>query len=409
VLLARSGKGAVAVDWVDGRGWVAEPPSYLRRRALALDGQLPTALPVGTELVLRAVPLRPGRELALTDGRESSPLVEDGDGGLVGRWTVRQDTTLWVAGRFGAVLVHEPFALEVHAVADLPPAVRVEGAPRTVRLLDEPRVGVHFEATDDHGLRQVDLVLRAGTREERRPLARPMGGVRYDRGGLDLRLDDEFLRTVNLPVEVVVEVQDDDDVSGPKWTHSAPLVLIPPHVAEREARRYEALEKLRDGLTDLLAERLLRPAAAKVSPEAERSAQQRVADQAAALLGADFGGLGFSGIARALTRSQLERLERALAAFARQPGPAQRQKLLVATEQAVLGVDAALASLDGTDSRAAARLLSDVALEVVTAINAGRSGGEAQRNDARLDAALEVLDAGGTQLLRLGALGQYLG
>ncbi len=68
--------------------------------------------------------------------------------------------------------------------------MRVEKALRTVRILEEPSVPIHYEAVDDHGLREVDLVLRSGAREERRVLARPQADATIDRGGYELRASD---------------------------------------------------------------------------------------------------------------------------------------------------------------------------------------------------------------------------
>src|SRR5205814_4393758 len=101
------------------------------------------------------------------------PFVDDGVGGVVARWTLGDTTSLWIAGKFGGVRIRQANEQPVTSIADARPEVTVEGAPRTVRLLDEPSVPIHYEASDYHGLREVDLVLRAGRREERRVLSRP--------------------------------------------------------------------------------------------------------------------------------------------------------------------------------------------------------------------------------------------
>src|SRR6185369_12831622 len=120
----------------------------------------------------------------------------------------------------------------VMSIPDQAPRVTVEGAPRTVKLLDEPSIPIHYEATDDHGLREVDLVLRAGTREERRVLSHPAADVLVDRGGYEVQAKDAFFKKTYTPVEITVEARDNDVVSGPKWGKSAPIVVIPPQVGE---------------------------------------------------------------------------------------------------------------------------------------------------------------------------------
>src|SRR5581483_5814210 len=114
------------------------------------------------------------------------------------------------------------------SIADRAPVVRVDGAPRTTHLLDEPSVAIHYEATDDHGLREVDLVLRAGTKEERRVLSRPAADATIDRGGYELRASDAFFSRTFVPVEVRVEARDNDLVAGPKWGKSPSIIVIPP-------------------------------------------------------------------------------------------------------------------------------------------------------------------------------------
>ena len=413
VLLARRGVAPLDLDWLADPALLAEPPAYLHDRTRELEPLEPASLEVGTVLVVGGRARRSGRHLVLTDGKVETPLVEDGQGGLVARWTVLGDTELRVAARFGDVLVLDENQLDVRAIKDLTPIVRLEGAPRTIALLDEPRVAVHYEAADDHGLRQVELVLRAGAREERRPLSQPKGNVRFDRGGVDLRLDDDIFKRSFLPVEVMVEAEDNDAVTGPKWGRSAAIIVVPPRIGEREAMRYGTLEKARDLVTDLLAERLGRTTlgGAELTGQApaERTAQERVLKQVNPALQERFGGLGFGGSMASLVAGQLERLGRAMRGFEAQPGAKTHAALVTATERTVLALDAVLGVLDDRDSRSSALKLSEVATEVASSIALGRATEERGRADRRVDAALSVLDGGAAQLLRLGWLGKDLG
>src|SRR6185295_9346485 len=136
------------------------------------------------------------------------------------------------------------------------PVVTLEGAPKTVKLLDTPEIEISYDAIDDHGLREVHLVLRSAGREERRVLARLDGETIHNRGGHRLRASDAFLKRSYAPVEITVEARDNDPLRGPKWGKSAAITVIPPIVGEPEAMRYEALARSRDGFVDLLAFRI---------------------------------------------------------------------------------------------------------------------------------------------------------
>ena len=88
-------------------------------------------------------------------------------------------------------------------------------------------------------------------------LARLDGVTTTDRGGVVLKLRDAFLKKSHAPVEVTVEAKDNDPLTGdPKWGASPPVTLIPPDVGEPEARRLDALRRVRDALVDTLAWRL---------------------------------------------------------------------------------------------------------------------------------------------------------
>ena len=106
----------------------------------------------------------------LSDGHLEVPFTTDGTDGQVARWTVAGTTTLHIAARFGDVLIREPEPLDVKSVPDAVPLVVLEGAPRRVELADLDRLELRYLAVDDHGLREVNLVLRSGGREERRVL-----------------------------------------------------------------------------------------------------------------------------------------------------------------------------------------------------------------------------------------------
>jgi hypothetical protein len=437
VLAAQDQDAPLRLPWVDEVVMGAAPPEYLHQQSSEVSPFRPTAQPRGTTLTVRGRMLHPGRPVVITDGSRSEPFVDDGAGHVVARWTVAESTTLWIAAEFGApsarggVRVRQADEQVIRSIPDEAPRVTVEGAPRTVRLLDEPSIPVHYEATDDHGLREVDLVLRAGGREERRVLSHPAADVLVDRGGYEVRARDPFFKKVYTPVEITVEARDNDAVSGPKWGKSAAIVVIPPQVGEPEAMRYRALVEARAALTDLTAFRVMDKAPAAAAATAhlvkESEAQATAFRAIQEALGGAYGGIAVRGVIAALARGQMRRLTRALAAEKKTPGPAQHQKLLDETEEALLAFDAGLRTLGYRDSQSVARRLADVAEDVAGGLYTMRT--EARRLEAgepletvkatgtapptpplaRVEAGITVLDGGGKQLLQLGELGLDLG
>ncbi len=433
VLAARDGVAPLDLAWLEAVEMAAAPPEYLHQTASDLLPFSRTSAPRGSAITVRGRPLHEGRALVLTDGKSEVPFVDDGSGALVARWTLADTTSLRVAARFGAVRIAQADEQPILSIADELPTVRVEKAPRTVRILEEPSIAIHYEAVDDHGLREVALVLRSGTREERRVLARPQADATIDRGGYEIRASDPFFKRTFAPVEVTVEARDNDAVSGPKWGKSDALLVILPQVGEPEALRYQALLRARDAVTDLLAFRLgdarapavATPATKKVIPtaaEAKAAAADRFAreaeKQAVAVkavedaLAGTYGGLTFRGRIVSLARGQLRRLAAALDA-AKKSGASsgeKYQKLVEETENALLAIDAGVRTLGMRDTRTVAKRLADVADEAAEAASAARSRAETKVPAvARLDASVEVLGGGAAQLLRLGDLGLDLG
>lgn len=413
VLAAKDDDAPLRLSWLDQVAMGATPPEYLRRSASDVRAFHPTAQPRGTTLAVRGHPLRSGRKIVLTDGATDVPFVDDGAGGLIARWTVQESTTLYVAAMFGPVRVRQVDEQPVTSIPDELPVVKVEGAPRTLRLLDEPRIPVHYEATDDHGLREVDLVLRAGTREERRVLSHPAADVLVDRGGVEIHAKDPFFKKTYTPVEITVEARDNDQVSGPKWGKSAPIVVIPPQVGEPEALRYEALIKARDALTDLTAYRVTEKAPApdqgKAHAAREAAEQEKAVTAVTDALAGSYGGLYVRGVFVSLARGQVRRLNKALAAEKAAPSAAKHQKLADETEAALLALDAGVRMIGDKDTRTVAKRLADVADEAAAALSAASGGSDEKSATARINAAITVLDGGGKQMLRLGDLGLDLG
>src|SRR5262249_27362316 len=135
VLASQDGDAPLRLAWIDQVEMVAVPPEYLRQPSVELTPFLLTAQPRGTVVTVRGRPLHAGRPVMLTDGTTDVPFIDDGSGGLIARWTLAGDTTLSVAANFGGVRIRQPSEQVVNSIPDQVPVVKVEGAPRTVRLL----------------------------------------------------------------------------------------------------------------------------------------------------------------------------------------------------------------------------------------------------------------------------------
>jgi hypothetical protein len=402
VLVARRGSAPVPMSWLDLVRVTVQPPAYLRGSDRAIFPGLGSSEAQGSVIMVRGVPLADGRRLVLSDGRTEVPFVDDGAGGVVARYTLNETSELKIAARFGAVLIPEPDQVTVESVPDAAPVVELEGAPERIELRDFDRKELRYEATDDHGLREIDLVLRAGGREDRRPLARLDGETKLERGAYAIESSDAFLRRTFLPVEVSIEARDDDALSGVKWGKSAAFTLLPVPVGEPEAQRYQALLAARDTLTDLLASEL-GPHDGVSDADQRKADVARTAAAAAGLRAAleqRFAGLRIAPGLKAFLGGQARVLERAL------PTPASSMRR---TEDVLLAVDAGLRGLGNRDAEGVSKHLGDAAEE---AADGAKQALETERRDAglrRLDQALGVLDSGAAHLVVLGPLGRDVG
>jgi hypothetical protein len=429
VLFAWKGVAPVDMAWLGDLEVVARPPDYLHEKEREFHRLAPVALPRGTLITVRGAPLHAGRRLLLSDGHDEVPFVDDGSGKVVARWPVESTVELHVVARFGDVVIRSLDTMELTSIPDEAPTVTLDGAPRQVLLAgpDEvTEIPIKYEAEDDHGLREVHLVLRAGVREERRVLAKLDGEKRRDAGGYVLRTTDAFLKRSHVPVEVRVEAKDNDPVTGPKWGASPAITVIPPDVGEPEARRVDALRALRDKLVDGLAVRIDGPppadaAGRKAHLDGERNA---LADDEAALdaaLGASYAGVRVPGRLAAMLRGQLRKVREAQDAEGRAPGTASHARFVGATEKLVLVLDGVIRGLSQKDAQGAAKQLVDVADDLALGLlqmqrgstgkapTPGAPGGELERGAARADAATHVLAGGATQMQHLGSLGRDIG
>lgn len=404
VLAARKQVAPVPLSWLGSVQVSSQAPHYLRQSDTTLFSFLGgNGQPAGSVLTVHGVPYHEGRNLVLWDGVHEVPFVSDGSGGLVARWTLTETSQLQVAARFGAVLIPEPEALRVEALRDRAPVVELEDAPSQVELKKLERLELRYAALDDHGLTQVDLVLRSGDREDRRTLAKLTDEAKSTRGGHALEARDAFLRRMYLPVVVTIEARDNDAIVGPKWGKSEAIVITPPALGELEAERYKRVDAALTALVDLLAVELVdRPREPKelaLLKERERAAKARAIETLQAALESARGGMALPPGLRSFLAGQARLLQRP------KPGVAAVRN----TEDVALAVDAVTRSLSVRDARNVAKRLADVAEE---AADGAKQARETERRDAglaRLDAAIVALDESAKQLSQLGALGRDLG
>ncbi len=416
ILVARGGVAPVGMAWLADPDFRARPPDYLHLEEHAVVAYQDVALPRGTLLTVRGVPVHTGRRLVLTDGMAEVPFVEDGAGHVVARWPLAESAKLRVVARFGDVVIPDSQDTVMTSIPDGAPIVALDGAPRRIVLAsdeDASEIPVRYEATDDHGLREVHLVMRTGGREERRVLARLDGETRMDRGGYTLRASDPFIRRSHAPIEIRVEAKDSDPVTGPKWGVSDAILVIPPEVGEPEARRLLGLMRLRDVLVDTLAWRLgnALPQDAKERRaflDRETRFDDEVSELLESTLSASYAGVRVPGRLAAMLRGRARKVKEAVSNQARSPSTKAHSVVVKATERMVLVVDAIVRGQGVKDSREIAKELGDVADELATSASLAQKSAEKARGTARMDAAGMVLGGGARSLRKLGALGRDL-
>jgi Domain of unknown function (DUF4175) len=402
VLVAQRGLAPAPMTWLTLVRVTVQPPAYLRATDRVIFPGLGSAEAEGSAVTVHGVAVSSGRRLVLTDGKSEVPFVEDGSGSVVARYVLSSDAELRVAARFGDVLIREAEGVMLQAVPDAVPIVDLEGAPERIELRDFDRQELRYEASDDHGLREIDLVLRAGGREDRRPLTRLDGETKLKHGAYAIESSDPFLRRAFLPVEISVEARDDDTRAELEWGKSATLTLLPVPAGEPEAERYEALRTVRDSLTDLLASELT-PDAAQSDAEHRKSDTARTRALAAelrAVLERRFAGLRLAAGPRAFLGGQARVLDRTLPT----PGSSMRR-----TEDVLLALDAALRALGNRDAAQVAKRLGDAAEEAAEGAKQALTSEGQTSGLRRLGQALDVLRAGVEHLVVLGPLGRDVG
>ncbi len=416
VLVSHGGRAPLDLAWLSpsSSDVHSRPPDYLHREEHHDAPGEELELPRGTLLTFRGTPVHGGRLLGLSDGKVEVPFVDDGAGAVTARWPLAESVELRVVARFGEVVIEDPVHTKVTSIPDAVPTVELAGAPKRISLTkdaDSAEIPIKYKAEDDHGLREVHLVLRAGAREERRVLSRLDGETKTDRGGYVLRPSDAFLKRSHVPVEVRVAAKDNDPITGPKWGESEAILIVPPDVGEPEALRLEALRAIRKGYVDALGYRLSHGEKGDdpLDPGRLRELSEKNAERLSEALGETFAGVRISSRLEARLRLSQKKLLDAENRDAKSASATTRKDAVSATERMVLVVDAVIRGLGLKDTRAAAKELAEAADDLALGASQSRAAKDEKGASARMDASTLVLEGGKRQLVVLGSLGKDLG
>lgn len=372
------------------------PPPYLRQQPDLVEFNTSTTAPRGSQVTVRGVPRRSLSRLVLTDGKQEIPFVPDGKGAVAAQYRLLDTTHLSIAARFGDVLIRQTDELALEAVTDPVPSVELRGAPKRVDWADASPFELQYRVADDHGLREVDLVLRTAAREERRALARLDGTTKYHAGAHVILAGDSFVAGAYGSVEVSIAARDDNTFDGNGWGRSAVIILDKPALGHAEVRRRKGYLGLREDLTHWLAALQQRVA---VSPQATQAGTQALArlDQLDAAVQND---VAVKHLMRTFLRAQRDKLKRAMS---------DKVKLAATLEEVTLAFDAAAETVAQHDAQHVSRLLADVAVEIEMGAKEALLAERREQGNQRVMAARGILSSGARELLELGALGADLG
>lgn len=419
VAIARDGVAPLPIAWIDEPELTVHPPNYLHTTDRRYHDYVPLKADRGAVIVVRGTPRRTGRTLVLADDKKEVPFLDDGAGGVVARIDASISAHLRVRARFGNVVIEEPLGWDVTVIPDEPPRVELEGAPAEIEIAKtDGTIPLRYDAYDDHGLREIHLVIRVGTKEERRVLAKLDGDPKHDRGGYVLRTTDPLLQKARTPVRVRIEARDNDPITGPKWGKSAELTLIPPVIGAAEAARYESLRKQRDVFVDLLATAMADAKTPTTTAKLAKEFDGNAEDLEGFL--SDSRGMKMPPRIGMIVRGRLRKVREALAAEQKSASATTRKATVEAIEAVVVRLDEALRALGHRDAITIAKVLVDVAddgadgvqaLSQVQKLDDKDAAAKARKDEAksRVDVDVRALDGGGSSMRRLGELGRDLG
>lgn len=396
VLLAIRGTAPFEMSLLELDLVTLQPPSYLRQQPDWVEFNTSTAAPRGSQISVRGVPSRVLSRLVLTDGKQEIPFKPDGKGAVAAQYRLLDSTRLSVAARFGEVLIRQNDVLALEAIVDPVPSVELEGAPRRVAWAEANPFELHYRVVDDHGLREVDLVLRTAAREERRALARLDGSTRYHSGAQAILADDAFVSGAYGSVEISITARDDNTFDGNGWGRSAAIVLDKPALGSAEVRRRKGYLGLREDFTNWLAAVQQAPGGSDRATQAMTRALDRL-DQVDVAAQND---IAVKRIMRTFLHAQRDKLKRAMI---------DKGKLVTTLEEVTLAFDAAAETVAQHDAQHVSRLLANVAIEIEMGAKEALLAERREQGNQRVMLARGTLSSGARELRELGALGADLG
>lgn len=373
-----------------------QPPTYLQQQPDLIEFSGAATAPRGSQVTVRGIPRQVLSKLVLTDGNREIPFVADGNGAVAAQYRLLETARLRVAARFGDTLIRQHSELALEAIPDPAPVVELEGAPKSVAWAEANEFELHYRASDDHGLREIDLVLRTAGREERRVLVRLDGTTKFHTGAQVLLATDAFVSGAYGSVEVSIAARDDNSFDASSWGQSAVIRLDKPAPGNVEARRRDAFLRLREDLTRWLAEGLNQAATGASRLEARSRVFARL-DQVEAATQSD---TTVNQVMRTFLRAERDKLIHA----SKDPS-----KLLPTLEEVTLALDVALDAVAQRDAEHVAQLLAEVATEIEMGAKDALLAERREQGHQRILAARDMLSAGARELHKLGLLGGDLG
>lgn len=396
VLLARHGMAPLSMQLLEIGPILVQPPAYLQAETGAIEFEGPASLPQGCLLTIHGVPRQEDRRLVLTDGQREVPFVHDAQGGVTAQYLLQQSARLRVAARFGQVLIPQDTEASIEAIIDRPPEVELDSAPKRVSIAEISELELRYHVADEHGIRQVDLVLRSGTREERRSLVRLDGKVQRHTGAHVLGMTDSFVVNGFGSVDVFVAARDDNNLSGANWGQSAVMTLDQPSLGHSQVQRYRRFDRLRRQLVDWFA--------SFTAVERNPADLQRIQGETRVTFAEVAAGFeADKGAKRALStflRAQRNKLFR---------GEQPREFSAKTLSEVLLSVDATAEAIARRDAEQVARRLADVAVEIETGAKTALSSEQRDEGVVRVRTAMAWLASGAAELKQLGTLGDDLG
>jgi hypothetical protein len=217
------------------------------------NGEL--SAPAGTEVKLETRADRDVDSAAVEVNGQRAPLKRTGTRALEGAFLVDKPGQYHFLFLDGSKVVAQGPDLPIRIEADATPQVRITGPADGVELdVDEQRVMVKYDASDDYGLSELSLVYRSPGKDEKKvKLAHDEG--RSSKG--QYRWDVAALKL--LPGQTVtyyLEALDNDAVAGPKRGVSAQQTLKLYSAAEHRREAVKKAQAIWERLVNHLADRM---------------------------------------------------------------------------------------------------------------------------------------------------------